>query len=65
MKKEFKLLWKHSAQDKDEEDTELQDAVVQKIKKRRKMNVSQEDPITLKEKRALDRANIEAHLKGL
>ena len=41
------------------------DAIVRQIKKRRKINMSQFDPVTLKEKRALDRTTIETHLKGL
>ena len=55
-------LGKRPAETTQEENAALQDAVVEQIKKRRKQSVSQDEPVTLKEKRALDRHNIETLL---
>ena len=64
MRREFQMLKKRPAEELQDDDEALKEAVVQQIKKRRKQSVSQDEPVTLHEKRTLDRSNIEAHLKA-
>ena len=58
------MIGKRPVQEAIEDDEELEEAVVNEIKKRRKPSVSPEAPITLKEKRARCRAQIEELIKN-
>ena len=58
------MIGKRPVQEAIEDDEELEEAVVQEIKKRRKPSVSPEAPITLQEKRARCRAQIEELVKN-
>ena len=57
------MIGKRQVQEAIEDDKELEEAVVHEIKKRRKPSVSPEAPITLQEKRARCRAQIEELMK--
>ena len=63
-KKEFRLLGKRPALEEPEIENQIEDAVIREIKRRRKPTCDQEQPITLQEKRARDRARIEEVMRS-
>ena len=63
-KHELRVLGKRPFQREPEEDAELQLAIANEIKRRRKDTSKMEKPVTLKERRAADRATIEKLVKA-
>ena len=62
-KQEFRVLGKRHEVDRDQDALQLQEAVTNEIKRRRKPTTPTDLPITLNERRAHDRANIMKILK--
>ena len=63
-KQELKVLGKRPLQCDPEDEVAIQESVTREIKRRRKEPVNREAPVTLQERRALDRANIESLIKN-
>ena len=62
-KQEFRLLGKRPIQAREEEEDELEEAVINEVKKRRRHGCGDGEPPTLKERRAYDMARIGEMLK--
>ena len=62
-KQELKVLGKRPLECDPDEEAALQQAVASQIKRRRQITDPQETPVTLKERRAFDRATIERLIK--